>query len=197
MPPAKRPTKRTGGSTTKVSSKAKVKPAADNGAKRTRTDKLGHLSEAARRNAAKLIYRERSKSPSTSWPDIMEMLEDKGWPIPGSMTGRRLLREYGPDNAEDAIIKQDKTGSATPTKKKAPKKVASKKRAPVVEDEDEDEEELEEEELEEEDEDVEAEEDEDYEEEDEEEEEEEPEPPKAKKVRVTRGRGKKPNPSKK
>ncbi|HVI78387.1 MAG TPA: hypothetical protein VM715_09505 [Candidatus Acidoferrum sp.] len=166
-----------------------------NGAKRTRTDKLAGLSEARRRNIAKLIHRERSKSPATSWGDISDMIENKyDWTLPGSMTGRRLLRDYGPDDAEDVIIKQDKTKST----KKAEKltKGTSKKRAAVVEDDDEDEDEEDLEDEDEDDEEMMEEEDED-EDEDEDEEEAEPEPaPKAKKVRVTKGRTRKSNPSK-
>jgi hypothetical protein len=182
-------------STTK---KRTTKPAADtNGAKkstgRTRgPDKLEGLTDAKKRNIAKLIFRERSKSPATSWPDIIEMVQDKyDWTLPGSMTGRRLLREHGPDNAEEAIIQQ--------TREAKPKKKASTKKAKKVEEELEDqEEELDDEELEEEyDEELDADEDDDEDEdEDEEDEDEEDEPPaKAKKVRVTKGRGKKANPS--
>lgn len=170
----------------------KVASDGENGATsgRTRRDKLEGLSEAKRRNIAKLIYRERSKSPATSWGDIAEMIADKyEWELPGSMTGRRLLRDYGPDNAESAIIKQDRTG--TTTKKRAPKKVTSKKKRAVEEDEDEEEEELDEEEPEDE-----YDEDEVDEDEDEEEEEEQPAPRSRKKVTVQRGRGRKSNPSK-
>jgi hypothetical protein len=182
-------------STTK---KRTTKAADTNGAKkstgRTRgPDKLEGLTEAKKRNIAKLIFRERSKSPATSWPDIIEMVSDKyDWTLPGSMTGRRLLREYGPDDAEEAIIKQDRTA----TKKKASTKASTKTKKKVVEDEDEDDEDIDDEEMEDE-EDIEDEEDEDFDDEDEDEddEDEEPEPPKAKKVRVTKGRGKKANPS--
>jgi hypothetical protein len=191
--------------------KRTAKPAAvedsGNGAKKTsgRTrgpDKLEGLSAAKKRNIAKLIYRERSKSPATSWPDIIAMVEDKyDWTLPGSMTGRRLLREFGPDDAEQAIIKQNKAKAdkTKSTKTKPPKTTRAKKGAVVDEEEDEDledeDEELEDEEdLDEE----EMDEDEDDEDEDEDEdEEEEPEPPvKARRVRVTKGRGKKANPSK-
>lgn len=187
--------------TKKVPAKTKKAAATTNGAKATtgRTrgpDKLEGLSEARRRNIAKLIYRERSKKPATSWPDISTMVEDKyDWTLPGSMTGRRLLREYGPDDAEGAIIKQDRT--ATKAKATTKAKTKTKKAAPVEEPE-EDEEDLDEEEYEDE-EDMEEELDEDEEDEDEEDEDEdeepEPEPVKAKKVKVTKGRGKKSNPS--
>jgi hypothetical protein len=166
------------------------------------TDKLAGLSEAKRRNIARLITKERAKSPATSWPDITEMVQDKyDWSLPGSMTGRRLMRDYGPDGAEEAIIKQDRTGAKKATAKKvAAKKGASKKKVQEVE-EPEDLEELEEDEELEEEEDLEDEDeeemeaDEDEDEEEDEEEEEEPEPVKAKKVRVTKGRTRKANPS--
>lgn len=186
---------------------APAKAAADeNGGGRTRTDKLAGLSEARRRNIAKLIFRERSKSPATSWPDIQEKIQEKyDWELPGSMTGRRLLRDYGPDDAEAAIIKQNRKPKEEveeeAPKKRAPKKAGKKKRAAVVEEpeeEEDEEEELEDEEEDEEEEELEYDEDEDeeeYEDEEEDEEEEEPEPPKAKKVSVKRGRGKKANPS--
>ena len=127
------------------------------------------------------------------------MIQDKyDWTLPGSMTGRRLLREHGPDNAEEAIIQQDKTGVNQGKKKgKAVTTTKKAKKAPVVEDD----EDLEDEDLEDEDEDEEDvtdevdEDDEDDEDEEDEDDEEEP-PAKAKKVRVTRGRGKKANPSK-
>jgi hypothetical protein len=206
-------TKKTTAKTKAASTKTKrtAKPAEDssNGAKkstgRTRgPDKLEGLTDAKKRNIAKLIYRERSKSPATSWPDIIQMIEDKyDWTLPGSMTGRRLLREHGPDDAEQAIIKQNKAKAdkAKATKTKPPKSTKAKKGAVVDEEEDLDEEDEEDEELEELDDEVEMDEDEDEDEDDDEddedEEEEEPEPaPKAKKVRVTKGRGKKANPSK-
>jgi len=196
----------------KRAAKKVQEPEDSNGAKkstgRTRgPDKLEGLSEAKKRNIAKLIYRERSKSPATSWPDIQQMVEDKyDWALPGSMTGRRLLREYGPDNAESAIIKQDRTGAKKSVAKKvAAKKGASKKKVQEVEEPDdleelEEEEELDEE-LDEEDEEEleevedEADEDEeDEEDEDEDEEEEEPVPAKSrakKSVVVRKGRSKK------
>jgi hypothetical protein len=181
--------------TTKKVARSKKATASDegNGASRTRTDKLAGLSDAKKRNIAKLIYRERSKKPATSWGDIATMIEDKyDWTLPGSMTGRRLLRDHGPDNAEEAIIQQTRTEKSGTKKKKA-----SPKKAKVVEEElEEEEEELDEEEMEEEyEEELEDEEDED--EEDEDEEEEAPAPRSRKKVAVTRGRGKKANPSKK
>jgi hypothetical protein len=197
------------------SAKATTKAADTNGAKkpsgRTRqADKLEGLTEARRRNVAKLIFRERSKSPATSWPDITQMIEEKyDWTLPGSMTGRRLLRDYGPENAEEAIIQQDR--SATKKKAKAVTTKAKKgkaKAAPVVEDVEDEDLEDEDEELDEDDDiedeaDLEDEEDEDEDDlddddddEDEEDEEEEEPPAKAKKVRVTKGRGKKANPSK-
>jgi hypothetical protein len=198
-------TKRTAtkASTKSTATKKAASDSAENGAKKTtgRTrgpDKLEGLSDVKKRNIAKLIFRERSKSPSTSWPDITQLVEDKyDWTRPGSMTGRRLLREYGPENAEEAIIKQDRSGAKKATAKKtAAKKGASKKKVKEVE-EPEDIEELEEdEELEDEDEEeLEAEEDEDEDEEDEdededEEEEEEPAPApatKSKRVAVKRG----------
>ena len=199
-------TKRT--AATKASGTKRTKSAdSGNGAKetsgRTRVpDKLEGLSEAKRRNIAKLITRERSKSPATSWPKIIEMVEDKyDWTLPGSMTGRRLMRDYGPDGAEDAIIKQNRTAKAKTAKKVAAKKGASKKKVQEVE-EPEDLEELEEdeeldEELDEEDEEeLSADEDEDEDEDEEDEEEDEPVPaPKSKKVRVTKGRTRKSNPS--
>jgi hypothetical protein len=161
-----------------------------NGAKR-KADKLAGLSEARLRNIAKLIHRERTKSPATSWDDIKELISDKyDWALPGSMTGRRILRDYLPDQAEEAIIQQ------TRTEAKPKKKVSSKKAKEIEEELEDEEEELDEEELEEEyEEELEADEDED--EYDEDEEEEEPEPvvakraPKrtAKKVAVKRGRG--------
>lgn len=187
-------------STTKrtATKKAASDDSAENGAKKTtgRTrgpDKLEGLSEAKKRNIAKLIFRERSKSPSTSWPDITQLVEDRyDWALPGSMTGRRLLREYGPDNAEEAIIKQDRSGAtkkkdtakASATKTKRAKKVEEEPEEDDEELEDEDDEELEdEEELDEDDED-----DDDDEDEDEEDEEEEPAPaPKSKRVAVKRG----------
>jgi hypothetical protein len=106
-------TKRT--ATKKVAPKRTAKPAAkvveENGAAKKSAgrvrgpDKLEGLSDAKKRNIAKLIYRERSKSPATSWPAIQEMVLDKyDWSLPGSMTGRRLLRDHGPDGAEAAII---------------------------------------------------------------------------------------------
>jgi phosphopantothenoylcysteine synthetase/decarboxylase len=86
--------------------------------KRAVNDKLEGLTEVKRRNIAKFITKERAKSPATSWPKITEAVEAKyGWALPGSMTGRRLMREYGPDNAEEAIIKQER--SATPRKRGA------------------------------------------------------------------------------
>jgi hypothetical protein len=186
-------------STTKKPAKAAT---ADNGAKkstgRTRgPDKLEGLTEAKKRNIAKFIFKERAKKPATSWPDIIEAVQDRyDWTLPGSMTGRRLLREYGPDNAEEAIIQQTRTDKAA-----KPKKKVSAKKAKKIEEELEDqEEELDEEEMEEEyEEELDAEEDDDEEDEDEDEEDEEdeePEPVKAKRVRVTKGRGKKANPSK-
>jgi hypothetical protein len=195
-------------------STAKKRPtkaaAADNGAKQTtgRTrgaDKLAGLSDAKKRNIAKLIYRERNKKPATSWGDIGQMIEDKyDWTLPGSMTGRRLLRDHGPEGAESVIIKQDKSNSTKAKAKDTAKAKATKtrRRAKQVEEEpdeedEEDEEELEdEEEMEEELDEDEEDEDEDEDEEDEEEEEmEEPQPaPKSRKVRVTRSR--KANPSK-
>lgn len=196
---------------TKAPAKKKAAKAADtNGAKkstgRTRqADKLEGLTEARRRNVAKLIFRERSKSPATSWPDITQMIEDKyDWTLPGSMTGRRLLRDYGPENAEEAIIQQNREASKKKAKAVTTKAKRGKaKAAPVVEDVDD--EDVEDEELEDEDEDIEDEADldeededdlEDDEDEDEDEEEEEEPPAKAKKVRVSKGRGKKANPSK-
>jgi hypothetical protein len=107
----------------------KTTPAAEtNGsaATRTTTDKLAGLTDAKKRNIAKLITRERAKSPATSWPKVTEMVQEKyGWELPGSMTGRRLMREFGPDNAEDAIIKQTRTGTS--------KRKSSKKSDPNVE----------------------------------------------------------------
>jgi hypothetical protein len=183
--------------------KAASTDSAENGAKKTtgRTrgpDKLEGLSEAKKRNIAKLIFRERSKSPSTSWPDITQLVEDKyDWALPGSMTGRRLLREYGPDNAEEAIIKQDRSGAKkAAAKKTAAKKGASKKKVQEVEEpedveeleEDEELEDEEEEDLEEEEDEEDEDEDEDEEDEDEEEDEPEPQPaPKSKRVAVKRG----------
>jgi len=194
------------------SKKAAAKSADTNGAKKTTervrgADKLSGLTEVRRRNIARFIARERTKSPATSWPDIIEMVEDKySWTLPGSMTGRRLIREYAPDSADEAIIKQDKTGAKKPSAKKAAsKKVAAKKGRAVVEDDEEeleDEEELDEEELEDEEEMEEELDEEEDEEEEEEEEEEEPEPEPApkrsrsKKVTVTRTRSRKANPSK-
>jgi hypothetical protein len=197
MATTKRPAKKRAAKPKPVAAKRPAKRAAavedsENGATGgltpvRRKDKLEGLTEVRRRNIAKLIFKERSKSPSTSWGDIGQLIEDKfDWELPGSMTGRRLLREYGPDEAEAAIIKQNR--SATPAKKKAAKK------AKVVEEEY-DEEEVEDEELEEEEELEYEEEDEDEEEYEDEEEEPEPEPVKAKKVRVKRGAGKKANPS--
>lgn len=184
-----------GSSKAKPKASAKAKPKAKQVAEapaRTRVDKLGGLSEPKKRNIAKLIFRERSKSPATSWPDIIEMVQDKyDWTLPGSMTGRRLLRDYGPDGAEEAIIKQarEASGNGASTKKSAKKAASKKSRAKVVEEEELEDEELEdEEELEEELEEEEYDE-EDEDEEDEEEEEEEPQP--RKRVRVSRARGKK------
>jgi hypothetical protein len=99
----------------------KTTPAETNGGtKRAVNDKLEGLTEVKRRNIAKFITKERAKSPATSWPKITEAVEAKyGWALPGSMTGRRLMREYGPDNAEEAIIKQER--SATPRKRGAKK----------------------------------------------------------------------------
>ena len=205
--PKKRPAKKAGGTATKKRPAKKKAPAAeakDNGAKKTggRTrgpDKLEGLTERQRTRIAALIFKERSKSPATSWPDIQEMVEEKyDWSLPGSMTGRRLLREYGPDEAEEAIIKQDRSA----TKKKAKAKPKAAKKGAVVEDDEElEDEELEDEEEElEDDEDIEAEaddEDEEYEDEEEDEEEEEAPPPKPrskKKVTVKKA-GRKRNPS--
>jgi hypothetical protein len=194
-------TRKPAAKTKATTKKAPAKKTADNGAKkstgRTRgPDKLEGLTEAKKRNIAKLIFRERSKSPATSWPDIIEMVQDKyDWTLPGSMTGRRLLREYGPDDAEAAIIKQDRTAA----KKKVAAKAKTKTKKKVVEDEDEedieDDEDLDDDEEMEEDLEDEDEDEDDEDDEDEDDEDEEPEPPKAKKVRVTRGRGKKSNPS--
>jgi len=194
--PAKKGTKK---AATKATNGASAEPKAKKavGGRTRGPDKLEGLSDAKKRNIAKLIYRERSKSPATSWPDITEMIEAKyDWTLPGSMTGRRLLREHGPDNAEEAIIQQNRE------KKAASAKAATKtkKRAKKVVEPDEDEVEDDDEELEDED-DIEDEADQDEddldEDEDDEDEEEEEEPPaKAKKVRVTKGRGKKANPSK-
>lgn len=103
-----------------------TKTAETNGASSTRTtnDKLAGLTEAKRRNIAKLITRERGKTPATAWPKVTEMVKEKyDWDLPGSMTGRRLMREYGPDGAEDAIIKQNRTstgGSKRKSKKADP-----------------------------------------------------------------------------
>lgn len=103
---------------TKPASKAKPKPkakpaAASNGAAtRTTNDKLAGLTEVKRRNIAKFITKERGKKPATSWPDITAAVKTKyDWDLPGSMTGRRLMREYGPDGAEEAIIKQERDPS--------------------------------------------------------------------------------------
>jgi hypothetical protein len=80
------------------------------------TDKLAGLTDAKKRNIAKLITRERAKSPATAWPKVTEMVKAKySWDLPGSMTGRRLMREFGPDNAEDAIIKQERKPGAKRT----------------------------------------------------------------------------------
>lgn len=193
-PAAKRTTKPA--ATTRKTRQVEVDEEPDTNGAARRTDKLAGLTDARKRNIARLIHKERSKSPATSWGDITDMIREKyGWELPGSMTGRRLLREALPDVAEEAIIQQ--TRSTTD----APKKKTSKKKAKVVEEELEDvEEELDEEELEEEYEEELEEEDEEYEEEDEDEDEDEEEEPvvapKAKKrapkrVAVTRGRGKK------
>jgi len=203
---SKASTAKASGTTKRTATKKAAAPADENGAKKTtgRTrgpDKLEGLSDARKRNIAKLIYRERSKSPATSWPDITKMIEDKyDWALPGSMTGRRLLREHGPENAEEAIIKQDRSGAKKATAKKtAAKKGASKKKVEEVEEpedveeleEDEELEDEEEEELEDDEEEDEEDEDEEDEDEDEDEdEEEEPEPapaPKSKRVAVKRG----------
>ncbi len=193
--------------------------AEENGAKATRTDKLAHLSESQRRKVAAYITKERSKSPATSWPDIMEVLEERGTPIPGSLTGRRLIRDYGPDGAEDAIIRQTRDGSS----KKATKKPAKKAPEPEPEEDEAyddmtmaelkelvEERELEvngkatkaklikvlEEDDEEEDEEDDIEDEADLDDEDDEDEDdEEDEQPKRRRVRVKTGRGKKSNPS--
>ena len=156
-------------------------------------DKLEGLTDAKKRNIAKLIYRERSKSPATSWPDVQQMVEDKyDWTLPGSMTGRRLLREFGPEEAEDAIIKQNRESNGDGAKKTAKKTTAKaatpakKKTKKVVEEVEDDEEYEDDEELEEDLEDEDEDEDEDEEDEDEEE-----EPTPRRRVRVSRGRGKK------
>jgi hypothetical protein len=94
---------------------------------RTKTDKLAGLSEVKRRNIAKFITKERAKKPATSWPKIVEAVEAKyDWTLPGSMTGRRLMRDYGPDDAESAIIKQTRTAKP---KAKAKAKAKAKPKA--------------------------------------------------------------------
>jgi hypothetical protein len=118
-------TKRDEGSTRVATTKKETAKsgASTNGGTPARTvnDKLEGLSEVKRRNIAKFITKERGKSPATAWPDVISAVKTKyDWTLPGSMTGRRLMREYGPDNAESAIIKQER--SATPKKRGSAKK---------------------------------------------------------------------------
>jgi stringent starvation protein B len=101
--------------TGKTGAKKKAATAETNGSGTTRAvnDKLGGISDAKKRNIAKLITKERAKSPATNWTKIGELVKSKyDWDLPGSMTGRRLMREFGPDNAEDAIIKQERKPGA-------------------------------------------------------------------------------------
>src|SRR5262249_35722321 len=105
-------------------------------APKTRKDKLSHLTEAQRRSAAKLIFKMRGDGKP--WPEVMEALEEKGWSIPGSMTGRRLLRDYhdeGESVIRERVANKDGAAAKKSTKTKAKAKVAE------VEDEDEEEEE--------------------------------------------------------
>ena len=137
--------------------------AANGDAPKTRKDKLGHLTESQRKKAAAIIFKMRGEGKP--WPEVMEELESKNMPIPGSMTGRRLLREYHDEG--DSVIRErvksaDKDEDEAPAKKKSTRTKAKAKAA-------------------------------DVEEEEEEEEEEAPQP--KRRVRVKRGAGKKSNPS--
>jgi len=153
--------------------KRTVKPEPDeNGG--GRVDKLAHLTEGQRKKAAAFILKERSKG--TGWPDIMEELEERDLPIPGSMTGRRLLRMFYSDEELADAIRERGTGNGDATKKKAVKKTSSRKRK--LEEEPEDEFEDDEEEF-----------------EDDEEEEDEPPRRRRRNVRVKAGSGRKANPS--
>jgi hypothetical protein len=97
-----------------------------------RKDKLAHMTEAQRRKAANTIFKMRGQGKS--WADIMEVVD-----IPGSMTGRRLLRDYGPSDAE-SVIRERKLGATSSNSKSSKAKAKSRKRA-AEPDEDEDEEE--------------------------------------------------------
>lgn len=126
-------------STKKATPAKKATPKADtNGdAPKTRKDKLGHLTDAQRKKAAAIIFKMRGDGKS--WDAVMEELEDKNMPIPGSMTGRRLLRDYGPDDAE-TVIRERVAGDGAAAKKATKTKSKSKKAAEADDEEEEEEE---------------------------------------------------------
>jgi hypothetical protein len=114
-----------------TATKTKSTTAAANGRVK---DKLGHMTEAQRRKAAATIYKMRKDKKS--WPEIMEVVD-----IPGSMTGRRLLRDYGPDDAE-TVIRERSANSKSTKKATASTSKKARGRAKVeVEDDEEDEDE--------------------------------------------------------
>jgi len=115
---------------------AAAKPSANGDAPR-RKDKLAHLSEAQRKKAAAIIFRMRKEGKG--WDAVMEELEDKNMSIPGSMTGRRLLRDYGPDDAESVIRERVANTDGAAKKKATSTKVKAK--AKVADEEEEEEEE--------------------------------------------------------
>lgn len=132
-------TKSAGATAAKKAPAKKAPDVEENGdAPKARTDKLGHLTEAQRRKAAGIIFKMRGEGKP--WPEVMEKLEAQGMSIPGSMTGRRLLRDYH-DDGESVIRERIASASADGTAKKKATKTKAKAKVAEVDDEEEEDEE--------------------------------------------------------